>query len=138
MKRLVVSLFAMLMIGVAAQAQENHKRHGKHHQKEVAEKLNFSEDQKTQLKTIHEETRKQLEELKKNDQISVKEYNERKKAIHEGQQTKMKALLSPEQKQKMEQMKQERMNKHKGEKGEKGIKGDKVKAGKSKAEKSAR
>jgi Spy/CpxP family protein refolding chaperone len=120
MKRFVVSLFAILMIGVAAQAQEksgtqdgkqHHKRHGKHHKREIAKELNLSDAQKEQLKSIREESRKQLAELKKNENITVKEAKERRKAIHDQQRTKMQSLLTAEQKQKMEQLKLEHKNK---------------------------
>lgn len=134
MKRFVVSLLAILMIGIAAQAQEksgtpqdgkHHKRHGKHgkHQKDFAKELNFTDAQKEQLKSIREESRKQLEELRKNENITVKEAKERRKAIHDQQRTKMQTLLTPEQKQKVEQLKQE----HKNKRGDK-PKGDKVKS----------
>lgn len=142
MKKIVFSLLAILMIGVAAQAQEksgtqdgkqHHKKHGKHHGRDIAKELNFTDAQKEQLKTIREESKKQMEELKKNDNITVKESRERRKAIHEQQQTKMQSLLTAEQKQKMEQMKQE----HKKKRGDK-MKGDKVRAGrKADTEKSA-
>lgn len=117
MKKLILGLFAILTISVAAQAQEKTggKHSGrKHHKQEMAQKLNFSEEQKTQLKTIHEESRKQLEELKKDDKITVKEYNERKKIIHDQRHSKMQALLTPDQKTKMEQFKKERKDKFKG------------------------
>ena len=104
-----------MLITVAAQAQEKPAKahHKGHHKKEMAEKLKFTEDQKAQLKTIHQESKKQLQELKKNDQITVKEYRERKKVIHDQHKTKMQSLLTEDQKKQMEQMKGERKNKHK-------------------------
>jgi Spy/CpxP family protein refolding chaperone len=98
------------MITVAAQAQEQKpgKHSGKHHQREMlSDKLNLSEDQKTQLKAIHEDHRKQMEDLKKNEGITVKERNEKKKAIQEQHKAKMESLLTAEQKEKMEQMRKD-------------------------------
>lgn len=117
MKKLFLGLFAILTISVAAQAQEKHGgKHGsrKHHDREMSQKLNFSEQQKAELKTIHEESRRQMEELKKNDKITVKEYNERKKIITDQRHSKMQALLTPDQKVKMEEMKKEKKDKFKG------------------------
>lgn len=115
MKKLLFSLFAVTMIAVAAQAQEKPAEGQRpKHKTEMAEKLKFTEDQKAQLKTIHQESKKQLDELKKNDQITVKEYRERKKAIHDQHKTKMQSLLTADQKKQMEEMKKN----HKGKKGD--------------------
>jgi Spy/CpxP family protein refolding chaperone len=54
--------------------QEGHK---KHHGKEWAD-LNLSEDQKTKFKALNEEHRKQISELKKQDNITVKESREKR------------------------------------------------------------
>ncbi len=117
MKRFAVSLLAVLLIGVAAQAQEKPgtHRHGKHHP-DMAQQLNLTQAQQAQLKTIREESKKQMDELKKNDKITVKEMRERRKAIHDQQFSKMQSLLTAEQKQKMEQLKKENKVKHKGNK----------------------
>lgn len=116
MKKLVGSLLALTLIVSASQAQERkeHKHHGKHHHKEMLSKeLNFSDDQKKQLKDINAEFKKQMVELKKNDNITVKEYKSRKEAIRKEQHQKTQSLLTTEQKSKVEQMKQERITKAK-------------------------
>ncbi|HYE55100.1 MAG TPA: hypothetical protein VD996_09665 [Chitinophagaceae bacterium] len=114
MKRLVTSLLAIMLITVAAQAQDKKdggKHHRKDHQRAFSQQLNFSEEQKAQLKLINEDFRKQMTELKKNENITVKEQKEKRKAIVSQHQSKMQSLLTAEQKAKLEQMKQERKNK---------------------------
>ena len=116
MKKLVGSLLALMLVVSASHAQDrkDHKRHGKHHHKQMlSEQLNFSEDQKKQLKDINVEFKKQMIELKKNDNITVKEYKTRKETIRKEQFQKTQSLLTPEQKSKLEQMKQEKMAKSK-------------------------
>ena len=116
MKKLIGSLLALTLIVSASQAQDRKgKRHGgKHHHKEMlSQQLNFSEEQKKQLKDINAEFKTQMQELKKNDNITVKEFKSRKETIRKAQHDKMQALLTTEQKSKLEQMKQERITKGK-------------------------
>ena len=56
---------------------------------------------------------KQMADLKKNDNITVKEFNSRKEAIRKDHQQKMQSLLTAEQKSKLDKMKQDRMAKSK-------------------------
>ena len=128
MKKLLTSLLAILMITVAAQAQDDKggKKHRKHHQ-EFSQKLNLTESQKTELKAINDDFKKQMAELKKNENITVKEQKEKRKAITDQHQAKIQGLLTAEQKTKLEQLKQEHKNKrHDGaKKGDrKGKRGD--------------
>jgi Spy/CpxP family protein refolding chaperone len=123
MKKLIGSLLALTLIVSAAQAQEQKMegRHGRHHQKEMfAKQLNLTEDQKKQLKDIRADAKKQMADLKKNDNITVKEFNSRKDAIGKQQHEKMLALLTPDQKAQMEKMKQDRIAKGK-ERSQRGI-----------------
>jgi len=116
MKKLVASLFSVVLIVSVSQAQDRKERmhHGKRHHKEMLSKdLNFSEDQKKQLKDINATVGKQMAELKKNDNITVKEYRNRKETIRKEHKQKMQALLTPEQKTKMEKMKEEKLVKAK-------------------------
>jgi len=116
MKKLIGSLLALTLIVSAAQAQEQKMEghHGRHHQKEMfAKQLNLTEDQKKQLKDINADAKKQMAELKKNDNMTVKDFNSRKEAIRKQQHDKMLALLTPDQKAQMEKMKQDRMAKGK-------------------------
>ena len=118
MKKLLVGLFAVTVLAVSAQAQSDEGKpakapHHKHHKKEMAEKMNFTAEQKAQMKVIREESKKQMDELKKNDLITVREYRERQRKIEDTQKSKFQALLTPDQKKQLETMKQERQEKHK-------------------------
>jgi Spy/CpxP family protein refolding chaperone len=80
------------------------RRH-RHHA--MMQHLNLSDNQKQQAKLYRENNRKQLLELNKNENITIKEFREKKLALHKEQQAKMQSLLTPEQKTKMAQMKAE-------------------------------
>src|SRR5205085_12591028 len=96
MKKLLGSLLALTLIVSAAQAHDQTEthRHGKHHGKEMlAKELNLTADQKKQLEDINADTHKQMAELKKNDNITVKDFNSRKEAIMKTQHEKMLAMM---------------------------------------------
>ena len=77
----------------------NHEMKRKHHRGDEFKNLNLSEEQKTKLKALHEENRKQMEELKKNDNITVKEWNSRKwKPNAKNKRRSFKAILTADQK----------------------------------------
>ena len=122
MKSIVATLFAVSTLAFSATAQEKreikpgHMHEGmqkRHHGMMMAKALNFSEDQKKAAKANREEFRQKMQELNKNESITVKEMRDRKEALHKEQKAKMDALLTPEQKTKMVQLKAER--KAKGE-----------------------
>ena len=56
--------------------QQNMERH---HRGDELRKLNLSEEQKAKFKALHEENRKQMEELRKNDNITVKEWRDQER-----------------------------------------------------------
>ena len=73
----------------------------------MAKQLNFTDAQKNQAKTINEDTRKKMQELNKNESITVKEQRDRKAAIAKERKTKIDGLLTAEQKTKQTQLKAE-------------------------------
>jgi periplasmic protein CpxP/Spy len=108
MKKLLIPLIAIfaLTATVSAQDKMGKKRHHQQHEKGMmAKELNFSETQKTQAKAINEDSRKKMQELNKNESISVKEQRDRKAAIKKERKTKMDGLLTAEQKAKQIQLK---------------------------------
>lgn len=114
MKKFLVSLAAIAFVAITVQAQEipDRKRgefkpvqkHKTFMKKELSD-LNLTEEQKTKLKTMNEEFRKQMDELKKQDQITVKEYREKMETLRKNHRTEFQSLLTPEQK---EQIKKDR------------------------------
>jgi Spy/CpxP family protein refolding chaperone len=73
----------------------------------MLQKLNLSEDQKAQFKSQHEAFRKQMEELKKNDNITVKEWRSKMENLRKDNKEKLQGILTSDQKAQMEKMKQE-------------------------------
>lgn len=114
MKKILFSLLVLVM-AVAVQAQDvkhdGHQKMKRHHDA-MAEKLKLTDDQKAKIKTINEEFRTQMAELKKNENITVKEWKSRKEALHKAHQEKMKGVLTDDQKAQLEKMKTERKAMH--------------------------
>ncbi len=104
MKKLLIATAAMFTICFAAQAQEKRMMKDKHHQHkkmDVAKKLNLSAAQKNQLKANQADYKKQMAALNKNENITVKEFRDKKAALHLAQKAKMQNLLTAEQKQQL-------------------------------------
>ena len=123
MKKLIIGLFACGAFMLSAQAQETRKgkdkMHSQHHRKMHDTKaLNLSDDQKSQMKAHREETKKQLQELEKNDGITVKEYRSRKQAIHQQQKEKWNSILTDEQKSQVAAARAEKKSGHRMNRGE--------------------
>lgn len=111
MKKLIVGTLALASFILSANAQETgkmgHKNH--HHDQAMMMKgLNLTEDQKAQIKAERQNTRNQLIELNKNEDITVKEYKTRKAAILNTQKEQMEKVLTAEQKNQLAQNKAER------------------------------
>jgi Spy/CpxP family protein refolding chaperone len=111
MKKIIVTVFALAVATLATQAQDKPEgRHdrskGGHHQ-EFVQKLNLSEDQKAKFKSLNEDYRKQLQELKKNDDITVKDQKTKMKALRDDHKSRMQSLLTSDQKAQIQKMKEE-------------------------------
>ncbi len=117
MKKLLMPVLVIVCFTFSANAQKKKEmshQMKQHHQKAMMmQHLNLTTAQKNQMKANRESYKKQLEDLKKNDGISVKEYREKKEAIHKAQKEKAMAVLTPEQKTQLEQLKKEEQQKHK-------------------------
>ncbi|MEO6488299.1 MAG: hypothetical protein ABIO04_00045 [Ferruginibacter sp.] len=108
----ILSIIAILAITLSATAQEkremkhDHEKKEGHHDQEnrrghIMQQLDLTDAQKSQMKATREEYKLKLDQLKQNPNISVKEYNEKKKAIEQEEKAKIKSLLTPEQQAKM-------------------------------------
>jgi len=119
MKKIIMSLALMLMAVVAVYAQqpENEKSMGpsrlqhfrQHGRGMMAKKLNFSDQQKEQLKNINGDYQQKITDLKKHDEITVKEFKTQMIALHKEHRDQLQALLTPEQKDQLAKMKEKRM-----------------------------
>ncbi len=118
MKKIILSALVLSM-AVAVQAQEIPERktdkpariekgeRGKGRDGMDMKELNLTEDQKAQFKAQREAFHKQMEELKKNDGITVKESREKMEALRKENKEKTEKIFTAEQKAKLEKMKTE-------------------------------
>jgi Spy/CpxP family protein refolding chaperone len=120
MKKIIASVLAIAITFTAVHAQESperkkdgvnrHDGHRKHHGRVMAD-LNLTEEQKAEFKTLNSEHRKQMAELKKQDNITVKESREKMEALRKDHHAKFEALLTPDQKARLEKKKEARKDK---------------------------
>ncbi|MGZ8509025.1 MAG: Spy/CpxP family protein refolding chaperone [Chitinophagaceae bacterium] len=115
MKKIMLGVLVVALIATTSQAQEipgrkapHHEMKRKHDRGDEFKQLNLSEDQKTKLKALHEENRKQMAELKKNDNITVKEWKSKMEAQRKDHRAKVQGLLTEEQKAQLEKSRQDR------------------------------
>lgn len=121
MKKIVAAVIAGAIATFSVKAQEIperkrdgkgiHERHGKMHHRPGGiefQKLNLTDAQKEQMKAQRENFRKQMDELKKNENITVKEWKTSMENLRKDQKTKMESILTTEQKAQLEKMKSER------------------------------
>jgi len=117
MKKIILSALVVSM-AFAVNAQEiperktgkpgmHHKMDRKKADRKDMQKLNLTEEQKAQFKTQRESFRKQMEELKKNENITVKEQKEKLAAIQKENKDKMQSFLTADQKAQIEKDKVE-------------------------------
>ena len=122
MKKIILSAIVVLM-AIAVQAQEiperktdnpvRHERTKGHHKNAMdMQMLNLTTEQKAQFKQQRETFHKQMEELKKNDGITVKESRMKMEALRKEHRDKTQSILTTEQKAKVEKMKMEAKAKH--------------------------
>lgn len=106
MKRIVIGMLALASFIFSASAQQTRKmKHQKsnHAKGMMVKALNLSAAQKEQMKANRLSTKKQLVDLNKNEDITVRDYKARKKAIKVSQKEQMNKLLTTEQKDKIAQ-----------------------------------
>src|SRR5262245_27187253 len=112
MKKIIVCTFvlAVAIQGIMAQDVPDQKREtfrGRQH-KEAFQQLNLSEDQKAKFKSLNDDFRQQMQDLRKNDNITVKEWRAKMEALHKDHRTKMSSILTADQKAQLEKSRTER------------------------------
>ncbi len=107
MKKVIVFAFALVSLS-AAQAQEKRVRDGGNKDHNLTEKLNLSEEQKVKAKKLNEEYRKNMMDLRKKDDIPVKEWRSRREELNKKHRDDFRGLLSKEQRDQMEKMRTEK------------------------------
>ncbi|MEO7768748.1 MAG: hypothetical protein ABIS01_15060 [Ferruginibacter sp.] len=107
MKKIVIGIIAFTAFIFSARAQDKDHitHHGRFHGKHATmfKELNLTTAQKEQLKAGKENTKKQLSELRKNEDITVREFKARKAAILEADKAGVAKVLTVEQKNQLAQ-----------------------------------
>ena len=118
MKKLLALSFAAVILSSAAIAQTERPTHtkakierhkGRHDKDKMMKELNLSKEQKAQLKAQHQDMKAKREALKAQDNITVKEMREKQAALKAEQKAKMDAVLTADQRTKMEELKRQKM-----------------------------
>ncbi len=115
MKRILTAVFAFMLIAGTADAQtKEHRQKGK-----ITNELGLTEDQKSQMKQIHEAEKKELDALKANEKLSPEEAKQSRKAIQEKYRDQFRTVLTADQQEKAKDMRKgESKGKHVKENGE--------------------
>ena len=119
----------MSVLGFSAMAQNDQsaKKAGKHEMKMHGKRgdmsaklkdLNLTEAQRTQMKSIRENYKTQMQDLQKNESITVKEQRERRESLAKQQQAEIDKVLTAEQRSKLQQSQTAWEGKRKGMKGD--------------------
>lgn len=109
-----IALATCITLGASAQDQSNGladhpKRHHRGNKMENMAQLNLTDQQKTELKTINENYKTQMTDLKKSeDRITVTEWKSKMAGIRKDHHEKVQNVLTDEQKASMKKMRHER------------------------------
>ncbi len=114
MKKIIAGLAITLLAMATVQAQKPEQPMQQHrsfrqHGREGFAKLQFSDQQKQQLKNINSDYHKKLADLNKNEDITVREFKARMASLHKDHRSQLQALLTPDQKNQLAKMRQEKM-----------------------------
>ncbi len=136
MKKIILSVLVLSM-AIASQAQETRDRKSerprmmerkKHHGVMEMKQLNLTEEQKAKFKSQNESFRRQMEDLKKNENITVKEWKAKSENIRKEHKASLGNILTSDQKAQLKKMKIEGKVKHE-EMGKKRSEGMKTRLG---------
>ncbi|HVZ61151.1 MAG TPA: Spy/CpxP family protein refolding chaperone [Terriglobales bacterium] len=104
--------------GTTPQGQEHHrgKRMGPPGGgfERMAERLNLTEQQKSQIKPIFDNNRKEMEALRDDTSLTQDQKRERFMQMRDQTKTQVDAILTPEQKQQMQEMQEKMRNRRRG------------------------
>lgn len=122
MEKLVLGALGAALLGAPALAQAgngepasgtadaNHEgRKGK-----AFEQLGLTDQQKQQLKQMHEETRKQMQAIKNDSSLTPEQKKAKVRELHMQSKTKMDSILTAEQQQKMKELRGKHRRGHRG------------------------
>lgn len=99
---------SVTLVTVHAQEKEIPRERKEFRDKMMAERLKLTEEQQQRAKTLNENFRKQMTELRKKEDITVKEWRNQAMELNKKHREEMRNLLTNEQKDRMEKFKLER------------------------------
>jgi len=111
MKKFIVCTFVLAVAIQGIKAQEIPERTREtinRHHRDGVNRLNLSEEQKAKFKSLNEDFRTQMEELKKKDYITVKEWRSRMENLRKDHRDKISALLTDDQKNQLKKSREAR------------------------------
>ena len=111
MKKFIVCTFVLAVAIQGIKSQEIPERTREtinRHHRDGVNRLNLSEEQKAKFKSLNEDFRTQMEELKKKDDITVKEWRNRMENLRKDHRDKISALLTDDQKNQLKKSREAR------------------------------
>lgn len=111
MKKIIVCTFVLAVAIQGVKAQEIPERTREtinRHHRDGVNRLNLSEEQKAKFKSLNEDFRTQMEDLKKKDDITVKEWRSRMEKLRKDHRDKISSLLTDEQKNQLKKSREAR------------------------------
>lgn len=111
MKKIFISLTVLAIAITTIQAQDPQRKMDRMKRGQgmmMQHQLDLTEEQKQKFKALHEDFRKKMTDLRKQDEITVKEWRSRMAELQKKHRTEMQNVFTAEQKARMEKMRKER------------------------------
>src|ERR1700733_7998322 len=122
MKKTFLTLLAFSAITISATAQQQqtqlidpvkHTQCNRSHKHAMdMQALNLTADQKAKLKAYNQSFRTQMDSLRKNEDITVKQSRDQEYALRQQRKANFESILTADQKAKLKQLKDDRMAQH--------------------------
>jgi Spy/CpxP family protein refolding chaperone len=112
---LLCAAATLLCMSTTAWAQDNQNPQAEHHQhgqmmsadaqlEHMSQTLNLTDDQKTKIKPILEDSMKQMQQLRQDSSVSQEDRHTKMQQIHDSTMSQIKPILTDDQQKKLESM----------------------------------
>jgi Spy/CpxP family protein refolding chaperone len=113
MKRYCTTLIVLFILFLNASAQQKHSRGSKmKNRKENIETLQLTPEQKEKMKALRDEYKEKLLALESDQNMTLKNYNDKKTALRKELQDKRKSILTPDQQNKIAEIRKRKKTEH--------------------------
>ena len=99
----ILKLVAIVLFVSFSMTSESQVVHRKKAKKEMVKKLHLTKQQKKQVKTFHKSTKEKKDIIKNNPSLTEPQKKEQLAQLKNEKHTKLEAILTPEQKEKLKQ-----------------------------------